>query len=97
MTKVAEEKLQKLIDKYGLANKLTVEIIKDWVYNEEGEPLKSAHKFQDKCLSYFNNALNVNDLNEILEVFNDTWNYFPHKSLGGKSPNQMAEDYKQKK
>ena len=97
MIKIAEEKLQKLIEKYGLANKLTVEMVKGWVYNEEGEPLKSVHKFQDKCLSYFTNASNADDLNEILEVFNDAWNYFPHKSLGGKSPNQMVENYKQKK
>jgi hypothetical protein len=29
------------------------------------------------------------ELSNILDILTDAWNYFPHKSLGGKSPEEM--------
>jgi len=31
------------------------------------------------------------ELNEILSTLMDAWNYFPHQSLGGKSPDLMVK------
>ena len=29
------------------------------------------------------------ELSNVLDVVTDAWNYFPHKTLGGKSPEEM--------
>jgi hypothetical protein len=29
------------------------------------------------------------ELSNILDILTDAWNYFPHKTLGGKSPEEM--------
>lgn len=89
--KQVEEKLQKIIDKYNVTDKLTIEMIKNWIYNERGNPMQAVHDFQDKCFSYFEAASEENeDLNEILQVITEAWNYFPHKSLGDKSPFEIT-------
>ncbi len=32
------------------------------------------------------------DLNEVLQITNDAWNYFSHKTLNGKSPFEIANN-----
>ncbi|MBT9174244.1 MAG: hypothetical protein DDT21_02656 [Syntrophomonadaceae bacterium] len=87
--KSVEENLQKLINKYHLSEKITVEMIKEWIYNEEGKGSKPFNDFTKKCLNYFSVVSDIDELNEILQFFIEAWNSFPHKSLGGKSPYQM--------
>jgi len=91
-----EQKLQKLIKDYNLEGKLTVEMIKNWIWQENGETaMEASNKFQKKVFNYFNNFNNlksIDKLNEVLQIFNDAWNYFPHKSLGGKSPSQKVKE-----
>lgn len=33
----------------------------------------------------------IDEMNDILQHFADAWNYFPHKALGGRSPNDVME------
>lgn len=56
--------------------------------------MQAAHDFEDKCMRYFPSNLDIKAMNEILKIFMEAWNNFPHHSLGGKSPNQMVEEYK---
>jgi len=87
-----EEKLQKLIDKYKLNKKLTIETIKGWVWCKNGDTTMNAvNAFHKKVFDYFGNVQDMAELNEILSTLMDAWNYFPHQSLGGKSPDLMVK------
>jgi hypothetical protein len=39
---------------------------------------------------------NAPEIHNVLEVINDAWNHFPHKSLNGLCPVEMIEMYKTK-
>lgn len=87
-----EKKLQNLLDKYKLPKKINITMVKDWIWNDEGERgLDAVHRFQKKWLKYFARIKDMDELNNIMQIFTDAWNYFPHKSLKGKSPEQMVE------
>jgi len=89
-----EKELAELINKCELDNKLTVDMVKEWVLNEKGAPMAALHEFQDKFMDYFKNT--DIDLNEVLQASTDAWNYFPHKTLGGKSPHDIVNEHKRK-
>jgi hypothetical protein len=63
--------------------------IKDMIYNEDevGD--------MQKIIAIFDDG-NVDNLSNILETISDAWNYFPHKSLGGLSPQEKLSEYKVK-
>lgn len=87
-----KKELDELIEKYNLADKFTVDDVIDWIANEdEPDTMKANREYQDKWMKYFVQAESVDKLNRVLQIFTNAWNYFPHKSLGGKSPVQMAE------
>ncbi|MCD6284269.1 hypothetical protein J7J12_03415 [bacterium] len=91
--KQIEEKIQELIEKYNLTERLTVSMIKDWIWEEGGETVvEASNRFNKKVLGYLKNVKTIDELNEILHTFADAWNYFPHQILGGKSPNQLAKE-----
>ena len=87
-----EGELREFIGRFLLADKLSVENVKEWVYKENGAPLEATHKFQAKFFEYFGET--GADINEILQIATDAWNYFPHEILGGKSPHQIVKEYK---
>ena len=61
--------------------------IREVVYNEEGtDDMKN-------IIAMFDNGQGAIELQSIIEVITDVWNYFPHKTLKGKCPHQMAEEY----
>lgn len=87
-----ESQLQEIIDRYKLAEKLSVAMIKSWINNDtDGSAMEAVHLFQKKWLKFFKKVKNIDELNSIMMVFNDAWNYFPHKSLRNKSPDQMVK------
>lgn len=89
--KSAEEKIEKLIDEYNLSHQLKLSDIKKWIYNESSPGMEFVNKFQKKIFSFFNpDKLKSKDLDRILDTAMDAWNFLPHKSLGNKSPNQVA-------
>lgn len=85
-----EKELGEFIEKFLPVGKLSVETIKGWVYEENGKPFEAIRKFQEKFFEYFDET--EADINEVLQVVMDAWNYFPHKTLGDKSPSQMVSD-----
>ena len=56
--------------------------IRDVISNEEeqGDMMK--------VVSMFDNGGDATELSTALELVTDAWNYFPHKALGGISPNE---------
>ena len=62
----------------------TFEDVKDAIYHET-EQDDMTH-----IIAMFDTG-NMDELSNILDVVTDAWNYFPHKILGGKSPEEMLQ------
>jgi hypothetical protein len=63
----------------------TFEDIKDAIYNETEQGDLT------KMIAMFDTGEGDDELSNILDVLTDAWNYFPHKALGGKSPEEMLQ------
>lgn len=46
-----------------------------------------------KIVAVFDRGGDVSGLENILELATDAWNYFPHKSLNGKSPAEVLLEH----
>lgn len=46
-----------------------------------------------KVVAAFDRGGDVSELENILELATDAWNYFPHKSLNGKSPSEVILEH----
>jgi len=94
--KIVADELEKLINHYALGDKLSVKGIQDWVYNDNGESSSDAsNKFLMRWTKFFGKEFeqDTEEFNGILEIFTDAWNYFPHKSLNGKSPHEKYIEF----
>ncbi|MEK7651947.1 MAG: hypothetical protein AAB351_01940 [Patescibacteria group bacterium] len=47
-----------------------------------------------KIIAMFDHVRDASELNNVLELVTDAWNYFPHKVLGGISPAEKLLEYK---
>lgn len=92
--KSVEQNLQKLLDNYGLTKKLTVQTVKDWVFNDEGDSaVDASNRFHKEWLKYFRDEVkDLDELNNLMQIFVDAWNYFPHQPLDGKSPFEKIQE-----
>lgn len=90
--------LTELINKKKLKG-LTVAMVKKMVEDEDGDPKMSVNNYVMKTMKGFQNEKSVDELNTTVGIFMDFWNYWPHKSLGNKSPSDLItkEIEKQKK
>lgn len=61
--------------------------VKDTIYNEDGQDSLT------NVIAMFDNGLGVTELENVLELVNDAWNYFPHKTLNGLSPAEKRLEY----
>ena len=61
-------------------SEFTLEDIKEMIYEEE------EHEDFQHLLTLFDDGQGVAELSTIIELLQDAWNYFPHKTLGGISP-----------
>ena len=64
--------------------------IKEIIYNEDGQDCLT------DIIAMFDNGLDLVELENVLELVNDAWNYFPHKALGGLSPTEMIKESKRR-
>jgi len=64
--------------------------IKDIIYREENSDDLM------KIVSMFDGGGGIEELNKILEIVNDAWNYFPHKSLDGLCPMEKILEYQER-
>lgn len=49
-----------------------------------------------KVIAMFDRGGDATELENILELTNDAWNYFPHKIIGGISPAEKILEYQNK-
>lgn len=76
--KEIEDAISKLLKE--TESKLTSEGIKSAIYNENDV------NDLNKIIFSFDKGQNIDELNKIIQIINDAWNYFPHKCLDGLSP-----------
>lgn len=65
----------------------TLDHVRDTIYNEEDRDDIM------KVVAMFDRGGDISELNNILELVNDAWNYFPHKELSGISPMEKILEY----
>ncbi len=83
---------QDIIDLLSRAESdFTLDDVKEVIYNEEDQDDLT------KAISMFDTGKIPDELENILELTNDAWNYFPHKALGGLSPADKTLEYRNKK
>ncbi len=71
-------------------SEFSLDDVKEVIYNEEDQDDLT------EAISMFDTGKIPNELENILELTNDAWNYFPHKVLGGLSPADKVLKYKKK-
>ena len=64
--------------------------IKEIIYNEDGQDCLT------DVIAMFDRRGDISELENILELTNDAWNYFPHKLLGGLSPAEKVLEHSKK-
>ena len=78
------EMLKETRSDFGLDN------IKKIIYNEDGQDSLT------DIIAMFDTGQGAAELQNVLELVNDTWNYFPHKIIGGLSPAEKLLEHHQK-
>jgi len=63
--------------------------IKEIIYNEDGQDSLT------DIIAMFDTGQYAAELQNVLELVNDVWNYFPHKVIGGLSPAEKSLEYHQ--
>lgn len=91
-TKQVEDKLNALIEKYRIKEKITVDEIKKWIWNAKGQAMEAVNQYHKKCFQLFPEPKDIDEMNDIMQAFTDAWNFFPHKELGGKAPNELFKE-----
>ena len=82
---------QDIIDLLSRAESyFTLDDVKEVIYNEEDQDDLT------KAISMFDTGKIPEELENILELTNDAWNYFPHKILKGLSPSEKILEYQSK-
>ena len=67
----------------------TLDDVKDAIFNEEETD------DMQKVIAMFDDG-DPENLSNILETVTDAWNYFPHKVLGGLSPEEVLLEHRKK-
>ncbi len=65
-----------------------LEYIKQIIYEEDG-----TDDLTD-VIMLFDTGQGASELQNVLEIVNDAWNYFPHKILDGLSPAEKLSEYR---
>ncbi len=87
-----EKALNTLFEKYDVQNKVSVADVKKWIWNATGEAMEASNKFHKKCLNLFPSTEDIDEMQDIMQVFVDAWNFSPHKELDGKSPDELYRE-----
>ncbi len=68
----------------------TLDHIREAIYNEED------NDDMMKVVAMFDRGGDATELENVLELVTDAWNYFPHKALSGISPAEVLLKHKDK-
>jgi hypothetical protein len=85
---------QQIIDERREIEEYTIALLKkvksDFTFKDVTDAIYNETEQGDltKMIAMFDTG-EGDELSNILDILTDAWNYFPHKSLGGKSPEEM--------
>lgn len=80
--KEIEQELVEMLEM--IESKFTLQHVKDAIFHEEESDDMM------KIVAMFDRGGDASELDNVLELVSDAWNYFPHKALGGLSPAEKA-------
>jgi hypothetical protein len=86
--KELEQELVEMLKK--TKSDFTLEHIKQIIYDEDGQDSLT------EVISMFDTGQKAAELDNVLELVNDAWNYFPHKIIGGVSPAEKLLEFQKK-
>jgi len=86
--KEIEQELVKMLKK--TKSDFSLQNVKDAIFNEEETDDMM------KVVAMFDRGGDASELENILELVSDAWNYFPHEALGGISPAEVLLKHKDK-
>ncbi len=86
--KQAEEDIVEMLKE--TESDFTLEDVKEVIYNEE-----DSDDYQH-VVAMFDRGGDSVELQDILDVVTEAWNYFPHKALNGLSPKEKTMEYESK-
>ena len=86
--KEIEQELVKMLKK--TKSDFSLQDVKDAIFNEED------NDDMMKVIAMFDRGGDATELENILELTNDAWNYFPHKVIGGISPAEKILEYQKR-
>lgn len=94
--KQVEEDLGRLIDKLNIGDKISVAWVKDFTYNFNAPDSEISKKYFKKLFGFLPQDISEKDFEKAMKVFNDVWNAFPQKVMGGISPQDKMLDATEK-
>lgn len=86
--KETEQELMRLLAE--TSSDFSLEHIKEIVYNEDGTDAMT------DIIAMFDTGQGAVELENIVEVIQDAWNYFPHKALDELSPAEKVLQHQQR-
>ena len=90
MEEQIENEIIKLIKESNLEDKISLDEVKEIILNE-----KDGNKEFNYLISMFvSRTPDINKANEVAQIISEAWNTFPHKSLGGLSPQEVIQKSK---
>ncbi|MCX6714038.1 MAG: hypothetical protein NTV48_02950 [Candidatus Vogelbacteria bacterium] len=78
--------LAELIRKLKIGDKISVAWVRDFTYNFNAPDRQIPKEYFGKLFSFLPKNASEKDFAEAMQVFNDAWNAFPQKIMGGVSP-----------
>lgn len=87
--KIIENQISEII-RYHQIN-TTFDGIKKSVFNENGQK-----DFNELSTLFTEKTKNIDEANMVLQIVNNVWNYFPHKSLNGFCPMEKILEFQEK-
>ncbi|OGZ60909.1 MAG: hypothetical protein A2919_00035 [Candidatus Spechtbacteria bacterium RIFCSPLOWO2_01_FULL_43_12] len=86
-----ENKIEELIKELNLQDEISLKGLREIILNE-----KDGNKeFNDLISMFVSRVPDINRANEIVQIVSEAWNTFPHKSLGGLSPQEVIKNSKE--
>lgn len=86
--KEIEQELMGILKETG--SDFTLNHVRDVIFHEKD------NDDMMKVVAMFDRGSNAIELENVLELVTDAWNYFPHKVLGGISPTEKLLEHKDK-
>ena len=94
-----EKRVEKIIKKLGIGDQISLSWLKDFTYNFDLPTEEISKAYFGKIFNLLSKNISEEDMNEAVSVFNDVWNCFPQKIMGGISPQDkyLEDELKEEK